>query len=88
MHGDRMDLRSVYIALTASLLLIVGNQATPESYKQWKIRNEPVMISSDRGLEQKSSSPADSSYLNTRIRTDRKAIDWDRSFQFSRKFAV
>jgi hypothetical protein len=46
------------------LLLFVnlGAQATPESYKHWKIRADATMVASDNALEQNSSSN-DSSYF-------------------------
>lgn len=45
------------------LLLLSGAQATPASYKQWKIRADASILASDPVLEQ-TSSPADSEYFN------------------------
>ena len=40
----------------------LGTQATPETYKRWKIRADATMLTSDNAARQ-NSSPAESLYL-------------------------
>jgi hypothetical protein len=46
-----------------SFCLNLGTQATADSYKQWKIRADATMITSDNTSEERSSSN-DSSYFH------------------------
>jgi hypothetical protein len=60
-----MNLTDKFKEFVASTITewISGAQATPESYKHWKIRADATMLSSDNTLEENSSSN-DSSYFN------------------------
>lgn len=60
-NGYQVD-TNAYV-LFVIILLNIGAQATPESYKQWKIRADATMITSDNSLEENSSSN-DSLYFN------------------------